>query len=151
MGSRVLAVLLLLLLPLGFGAGASAQSATKNATGLAQSDQDAIREVIEAQLAAFQRDDGATAFGFASPGIREKFGDAATFMAMVKSGYAAVYRPKSVAFDRLVDTGMGPDQMLRVIGPDGVAYTTHYIMQRQPDGRWMISACYLDRRSDKSV
>jgi hypothetical protein len=151
MGSRALAILILLLLPFGFSQRASAQSATETPTELAQPDQDAIRQVVEAQLAAFQRDDGDAAFGFASPGIRRKFGDAATFMAMVKSGYAAVYRPKSVAFDRLVDTGMGPDQMLRVIGPDGVAYTAHYIMQRQRDGRWMISACYLDRRNDKSA
>jgi hypothetical protein len=148
---RLFAALLLLLSPLGFGQHAFAQSSTASPSQLAQPDQDAIRHVVEAQLAAFQRDDGTTAFGFAAPAIRQKFGDAATFMAMVKSGYAAVYRPKSVAFDRLVDTGMGPDQILRVIGPDGLAYTAHYIMQRQPDGRWMISACYLTRGNDESA
>ena len=36
-------------------------------SALAAPDQQAIRQVIEAQLDAFQHDDGAKAFGFASP------------------------------------------------------------------------------------
>ncbi|HVO03753.1 MAG TPA: DUF4864 domain-containing protein [Candidatus Cybelea sp.] len=118
---------------------------------LAGPDQQAIRQVIQEQLAAFQHDDGTKAFGYATPAIQQKFGDAATFMAMVKSGYSAVYRPRSVAFDRLVDTEFGPDQILRVIGPDGLAYVAHYIMQKQPDGTWMINGCYLTRGSDENV
>ncbi|HVM83436.1 MAG TPA: DUF4864 domain-containing protein [Candidatus Binatia bacterium] len=118
---------------------------------LAMHDQQAIRQVIEAQLTAFQHDDGSKAFGYATPAIQQKFGDAANFMAMVKSGYPAVYRPRSVAFDKLVDTEFGPDQILQVIGPDGVAYTAHYIMQKQPDGSWMINGCYLTRGTDQNV
>jgi hypothetical protein len=114
-------------------------------------DQAAIRQVIEAQLAAFQRDDGAEAFGYATPTIQQKFGDAENFMAMVKGGYPAVYRPRSVAFDKLVDTEFGPDQILHVIGPDGLAYTAHYIMQKQPNGKWMINGCYLTRGEDRSA
>ena len=52
------AVLLALL-----GSGAGAQDA-----------QGAIREVISDQIAAFEADDFATAFTFASPAIREIFG-----------------------------------------------------------------------------
>lgn len=118
---------------------------------LAAPDQQAIRQVIEAQLDAFQHDDGAKAFGFASPAIQRQFGDPATFMQMVKSGYTPVYRPRSVAFDKLLDTQYGPDQILRLIGPDGHAYTAHYIMQRQPDGSWMINGCYLTRVEDQNV
>jgi hypothetical protein len=120
-------------------------------SSLAAPDQQAIRQVIEAQLEAFQHDDGDRAFGFATPEIQQKFGDAATFMQMVKSGYSAVYRPRSVAFDRLVDTGFGPDQILKLIGPDGRTYTAHYMMQKQSDGSWMINGCYLTREEDQSV
>src|SRR6058998_2468239 len=59
----------------------------------------AVRAVIEAQLDAFRRDDAARAFSLATPGIRATFGDAETFMDMVRRSYAVVYRPKSVAFD----------------------------------------------------
>ncbi|HEY4162815.1 MAG TPA: DUF4864 domain-containing protein [Dongiaceae bacterium] len=101
---RRCAALVLLLSLIGFSHHALAQSQAESPSRLAQPDQDAIRHVVEAQLAAFQRDDGTAAFGFAAPAIRQKFGDAATFMAMVKSGYPAVYRPKSVAFQGLMDT-----------------------------------------------
>jgi hypothetical protein len=147
---RILAVLILALAVCG---PAAAQSTTPDdpASTLAAPDQAAIRHVIEAQLAAFQRDDGAEAFGYATPTIQQKFGDAANFMAMVKGGYPAVYRPRSVTFDKLVDTEFGPDQILRVIGPDGHAYTAHYIMQKQPNGSWMINGCYLTRGDDQNV
>jgi len=118
---------------------------------LAAPDQQAIRAVIQAQLDAFQRDDGAAAYSYATPMIREKFGDAGNFMQMVKQGYTPVYRPKSVAFEKLVDTQYGPDQILKLIGPDGHAYTAHYMMQKQPDGTWMINGCYLTRAEDQNV
>jgi hypothetical protein len=152
---RVLSILILSLsLALTTGGPAAAQSsATPDdpPSTLPAPDQAAIRHVIEAQLAAFQRDDGAEAFGYATPMIQQKFGDAQNFMAMVKGGYPAVYRPRSVTFDKLVDTEFGPDQILRVIGPDGHAYTAHYIMQKQPNGSWMINGCYLTRGDDQSV
>ncbi len=44
----------------------------------------AVRAVIEAQLDAFRRDDAARAFSLATPGIRATFGDAETFMNMVR-------------------------------------------------------------------
>jgi hypothetical protein len=118
---------------------------------LAAPDQQAIRQVIQSQLDAFQRDDAAAAYSYATPMIREKFGDARNFLQMVKQGYTPVYRPQSVAFDKLLDTQYGPDQILRLIGPDGRAYTAHYMMQRQTDGSWMINGCYLTRAEDQSV
>src|ERR1700756_3001229 len=65
---------------------------------LSTADRGAIRAVVEDQLAAFQRDDGAAAFAFASPGIQAEFGTVENFMAMVRSGYQPVYRPREVAF-----------------------------------------------------
>jgi len=114
-------------------------------------DQEAIHQVIQSQLDAFQRDDAAAAYSYATPMIQEKFGDAGTFMQMVKQGYTPVYRPKSVAFSKLIDTQQGPDQILRLIGPDGLVYTAHYLMQKQSDGTWMINGCYLTRAEDESV
>jgi len=118
---------------------------------LAAPDQQAIRQVIQSQLDAFRRDDAAAAYSYATPMIREKFGDAGNFLQMVKQGYTPVYRPKSVDFDKLVDTEYGPDQILRLIGPDGHAYTAHYMMQKQPDGTWMINGCFLTRVEDQNV
>ncbi len=103
----------------------------------------AIVAVISAQLAAFQRDDGTGAFAYASPTIRREFRTAENFMAMVRSGYRAVYRPAEVAFlDTRVERGMTV-QLVRLLGPDGRSVVAAYEMQRQPDGSWRINGVFL--------
>jgi len=57
-----------------------------------------IRIVINAQLEAFRRDDAIAAYSFAAPEIRSLFRTPGDFMRMVRIGYAAVYRPRSVRF-----------------------------------------------------
>jgi Domain of unknown function (DUF4864) len=151
---RVLSVLILVMAACGPAVAQSTPDAAPPdapASTLPTPDQDAIRHVVEGQLAAFQRDDSAGAYGYATPMIQQKFGDAANFMAMVKGAYPPVYRPRSVTFDKLIDTDAGPDQILTVIGPDGHAYTAHYIMEKQPNGAWMINGCYLTRGDDQNV
>lgn len=102
-----------------------------------------IRTIIERQLAAFQRDDGATAFAFASPTIRAIFGTPENFMAMVRDGYAPVYRPREVEFQDLADIDGVPTQRVLLVGPDGRVVVAHYFMQRQADGTWRINGCVL--------
>ena len=110
-----------------------------------------FQEIINRQISAFKADDSATAFGFASPDLQAKFGNAAVFMDMVRSGYAPVYRPRSFEFRDVVEHDIGPEQQVFVIGPDGRAYIAHYMMERQPDGSWRISGCYLEQAQDESV
>jgi len=114
-------------------------------------DQAAIRQVIEQQLQAFQHDDGAGAFAFASPFIQKKFVNADIFMEMVKTGYPAVYRPKSVEFRELkTDNGVLVQQVF-LIGPDGRPVLALYEMQQQPDGTWKINGCYITQAPDQNV
>lgn len=115
----------------------------KAQTDLGASDRLAIRGVIENQLAAFQRDDGAAAFGYASPDIQAMFGTADIFLAMVRQGYAAVYRPRAVNFGGIVGESEAPVQLVHVVGPDGAAQIAAYEMIRLPDGSWRINGCVL--------
>lgn len=107
------------------------------------SDQTAIREVIERQVEAFRRDDGAAAFGYASPSIQGLFGTAETFMDMVRQGYRPVYRPQVFEFREIVTLHGMVTQKVHVIGPDGRPVTAFYPMAQQPDGSWRIEGCYL--------
>ena len=107
-----------------------------------------IRRVIEGQLAALRRDDGEGAFAFASPGIRAMFGDAATFLRMVRTGYPPVYRPREVEFRSLgVEDGRLTQRVL-LVGPDGVPVVARYYMEQQPDGSWRIGGCVLEQAPD---
>jgi hypothetical protein len=134
-----------LILGLVFGAG------TAGADPASPADKAMFQKIISAQMSAFQADDAAGAFDFASPDLQAKFGSAATFLEMVKSGYAPVYRPRAVEFRETIEHDVGPEQRVFVIGPDGRSYMAHYMMEKQPDGSWRISGCYLEKAGDESV
>lgn len=106
-------------------------------------DRAAIRDIISRQIDAFRRDDGATAFGLASPNIQGTFGSPEIFMDMVRQGYAPVYRPRSVEFGDLTELGGQPAQKVYVIAPDGRQVTAIYVMTQLPDGTWRVDGCYL--------
>ncbi len=108
-------------------------------------DQVAIEAVISHQIEAFRRDDGVTAFSFAAPNIHAMFQTEANFMAMVARGYQPVYRPRDMQFGELTDVDGVPTQKVELIGPDGLAYTALYSMEKQPDGSWKIAGCEIVR------
>jgi hypothetical protein len=112
---------------------------------------DAIRQVIENQMAAFKRDDAAEAYSYASPGIQTMFPTPDVFMSMVKQGYMPVYRPQQVEFRELKLEGSVISQDVYVIGPDGRGHIARYTMEQQPDGSWRINGCYLTTAPDLSA
>jgi hypothetical protein len=115
------------------------------AQAITSEDARAVREVIEAQLDAFQKNDAERAFALATPGIRETFGDADSFMAMVKQSYAVVYRPKSVQFvEPLLIEGQ-LIQRVMMTDAEGRLWMAMYPMQKQPDGSWRTNGCQIGR------
>ena len=113
-------------------------------TDILPSDKEAIQTVIAAQIAAFQKDDAATAYSFAAPGIKQVFPNANIFVEMVKGGYLPLYRPKNVEFGRLELYQGTPAQQLTVVGPDDKTYVALYLMQKQPDGNWKVAGVSLE-------
>ena len=106
-------------------------------------DKAAIIEIIEMQIDAFRRDDGAEAFSYASPGIQSRFGSAENFMAAVISAYQPHYRPRSVQFQDLITLHGQATQRVLFVGPDGVAVIALYSMAHMEDGSWRIDGCFL--------
>lgn len=137
---RVFAVLLVSLLLAGPWAPAHAG---ETPSALGAPDRAAILGVIRHQLDAFRADDAGAAFADASPGIQGLFGDPAHFMAMVKSGYPMVYRPRAANFGALVEIDGRTVQQVTLVGQDGRPTLALYYMQRQPDGSWKIDGCQL--------
>lgn len=131
----------------------AAQAQTGDAQGYSQpapGDRQAILNTIQSQLDAFQADDGARAFSFATPRLRRMFGSPENFMAMVRGGYMPVYRPQSVEFlDARVVSGR-TGQAVRFVGPDGVAVIALYTMEQQADGSWRIAGVQLIRTGEVS-
>ena len=121
------------------------------AASVSDSDARAIRGVVEAQLAAFRADDAELAFSYASPSIREKFGAAGHFLAMVRGAYPVVYRPESVAFllAQVIDDEV--IQRVRLTDRSNTAWIAIYRMQRQSDRRWRINGCIVVRDDDRTA
>ena len=106
-------------------------------------DAPAIRTVIQDQINAFQRDDGTTAYSYASPSIKQVFPSVGAFMDMVRGDYQPVYHPRSVTFGALAEGPTGPEQKVFLVGPDGRSWVALYTLQRQSDGSWKINRCLL--------
>lgn len=114
-------------------------------------DRTAIRSVIEYQLRSFQKDDAVAAFSFASPSIQAQFGDANTFVQMVKGSYPAVYRPRSVLFEDVTEVEGQPTQKVVLMDAQGELIRALYLMEKQPDGNWRIHGCILVPMSEKLI
>ena len=134
---RLTLISLSLLALVSWPLGPSAQTVT---------DQEAqeFQRVITSQLNAFNADDGASAYGFAAPTIKQMFPTPEIFMSMVKKGYPPVYRRQSYSFGRIGhEMGGAPTQHVTIIDQNGKTWTALYAMQRQPDGSWKIIGCQL--------
>jgi Domain of unknown function (DUF4864) len=125
--------------------------ATAGAAVVPEGDARAVRSVIEAQLDAFAADDAERAYSYASAAIRTQFADAATFMAMVRSGYPMVLRPQSVTFFQpvLVDGAVLQKVHLRD-GAGRLWQATYQLLQQAAVG-WRINGCAVVADSGKSL
>lgn len=98
---------------------------------------------IRSQVEAIGRDDAATAYSYAAPSIQTMFQQADIFMAMVRHGYAPIYRHKSFEFGegRALDGKIA--QQVHIVDADGVPWEALYTLEQQPDGSVKISGCVL--------
>jgi len=111
------------------------------ADDLDSADASSVRAVIEAQLAAFAQDDAPRAFSFATPQLRESFGNAENFLSMVRRSYPVVYRHATVAFLKAELEGEVAIQRVHFTDDTGVLWIAIYALERQQDRSWRISAC----------
>lgn len=101
-----------------------------------------IRNTIQSQIEAFQADDFARAFTFASPTIKQMFGTPENFGAMVKQGYPMVYRPAEVQMMELREVAGNLWQRVRITDQAGAGWYLDYMMVETPEG-WQINAVQI--------
>lgn len=101
-----------------------------------------IQETIQNQIAAFQADDFAKAFTFASPTIKGMFGTPENFGAMVKNGYPMVYRPAEVQMMDLREVAGNLWQRVRITDQAGAGWFLDYMMVETAEG-WQINAVQI--------
>jgi len=127
-------VLLVLFALMGFSGQAAAFS---------DADRAAVQGTIHQQLQAFLRDDGATAYSFAAPSIKQMYPTEESFMAMVRQGYPQVYRPRSYEFGELKEEPGYLEQTVDIVDAAGGFWTALYTLRQDADGTWKITGCYI--------
>ncbi|NOX40322.1 MAG: DUF4864 domain-containing protein [Alphaproteobacteria bacterium] len=101
-----------------------------------------IERVISAQFQAFLKDDFDTAFSFAAPSIRQKFGTAQRFGQILTKAFPMVVNPSRVQFLSLETVNGQLVQRVLIEDEKGVCYFAAYTMIDTSDG-WQIRAIEL--------
>jgi len=118
-------------------------SANADAGTLTHAEWKAIQRVIAEQRNALIDGNATKAFGYATDGIKHQFGDADTFMSMVRTGYAPLLTARYVEFlEGAVIDGL-VIQPLRLIGADNTVSVALYTLEKQKNGRWRIAGCRI--------
>jgi hypothetical protein len=109
------------------------------------------RAIVERQFDAFERDDAEAAYALAAPTIKQRFGDAGRFMAMVRDHYAPVYRHRSVEFGAFAESGDEASLEATLVDNDNVVWTALYSFRRVSNGDWLISGCVLAKAEGSAI
>ena len=126
-------------------------ASTAHAEAVSTADSRAVRAVVEAQLKALAGDRAEQAFSYAAPAIRQQFGDAEVFMAMVRQSYAMLINPRSVSYFRPEGAGGVITQGVQFRDADGRLWRAVYELQLQSDKRWRISGCAVAPADESST
>ena len=132
-------------------AGACALAQVPGVGTLPAQDWREIRSAVEAQRAALVAGDAQRAYGYAARGIREQFGDADTFMTMVRTAFGALIDARDA---ELLDGAVIDGQViqpLRLVLPDNTVLVALYSMVRERGGAWRINGCVLAPSTLKAV
>ena len=97
-----------------------------------------IEATIAAQIEAFQADDFAQAFTYASPNIQGIFQTPENFGRMVRGGYPMVWRPSAVEYLDLRERSGFLFQDVLITDQDGKQHVLEYQMI-ELDGQWKIN------------
>lgn len=103
---------------------------------------DSIQAVIADQIAAFQNSDVDRAFTHASPNIQRIFETPSRFGQMVEQRYPMVWRPARYEWLKVVQTQLGPVQVVLFEDQNGRLHEAGYLME-QIDGVWRINGVKL--------
>ncbi len=110
---------------------------------LTAADRQKIQRVITLQIRAFERNDEAVAFSYATPNARRYFGTPRAFMDMVRASYSALYKHSSREFlEAAVIEGVVV-QPLKILTSDGEIIVALYTVEQQADKEWRVGSCEL--------
>lgn len=145
---RFLALVTVAVVLTGFHRGVRAQP-------MSDADMQQVQSVVARQFSAFAMDDADRAFETATPAVRETFGDAGLFLAVVRGLYPMVYQASSVTFHKPESSDNTAVQLVEIRNPetgaDAPSWLALFALERQPDNSWRISNCVVAENPWQSI
>ena len=102
-----------------------------------------VRQVVKQQLDALAAEDAGRAFALAAPDLRTQFGSAEAFLATMREEYPMLLHPSRVLFLKPATDGRVATQKVRLTDDSGSAWSLLYLLNRQQDDQWRITACVV--------
>lgn len=102
-----------------------------------------IRQVIQSQLDAFQRDDGEASYALAAPSVKERFPTPEAFNKMVRDNYSPIYNLREVKFLTPSIAQGRILQGIQFLSDENQLLLAVFTMERQQDKSWKVKACNL--------
>lgn len=102
-----------------------------------------IRQVIQTQLDAFQRDDGEASYALAAPSVKERFPTPEAFNKMVRDNYSPIYNLREVKFLTPSIAQGRILQGIQFLSEENQLLLAVFTLERQTDKSWKIKACDL--------
>ncbi len=102
-----------------------------------------IRQVIQTQLDAFQRDDGEASYALAAPSVKQRFPTPEAFNKMVRDNYSPIYNLREVKFLTPSIAQGRILQGIQFLSEENQLLLAVFTLERQTDKSWKIKACDL--------
>ena len=102
-----------------------------------------IRQAIQSQLDAFQRDDGEASYALAAPSVKERFPTPEAFNRMVRDHYSPIYNLREVRFLTPSIAQGRILQGIQFLSDENQLLLAVFTVERQEDKSWKIKACNL--------
>ena len=106
-------------------------------------DREQIRAVISAQVASMRTSDFVKAVGLTTAALQRQAGSPEAFIESLKSTYRPVINSRSFVFEDLKQVMGIVSQSVLFFFEEGDVVLASYTMEKQEDGSWKISGCYL--------
>ena len=104
---------------------------------ISENDKTVIRQLVEKQLQALQKEDVETVFALLSPAIQKKFLPE-DFMTMLKNRYSAIVEYRSIMFRGFTLIDNYPALVSTIMDRAGDLAKVIFIVQHQRDYSWRI-------------
>lgn len=116
-----------------------------------EASRDPVHNVIQKQMAAFERHDAEAAYSFITAHVKEKYPDPVNFLAHIRYDFSPLYDHKDFKFLPRSHDGDAAVQKIELRNRHGEEAEAVFRVIQQPDGVWLIDSFAVMNGDENSI